>query len=48
LKAGGRDSGTSGDCEVNPKSERKEATMSVDTSIPGPLNSVIRIDDERI
>ena len=26
----------------------KEATMSEDTPIPGPLNNVIRIDDERI
>jgi transposase-like protein len=48
LKAGGPYSGFSGDCEVNPKSQEKEATMGEDTPIPGPLNNVIRIDDERI
>jgi transposase-like protein len=48
MKAGGSDSGFSGDCDVTPKSQEKEATMSEDTPIPGPLNNVIRIDDERI
>jgi putative transposase len=31
-----------------PEEQEKEATMSEDTPIPGPLNNVIRIDDERI
>jgi hypothetical protein len=31
-----------------PREPEKEATMSEDAPIPGPLNNVIRIDDERI
>ena len=30
------------------RNQEKEATMSEDTPIPGPLNNVVRIDDERI
>jgi hypothetical protein len=48
VRAGGPDSGSSGGCEAN-QEERDKATMTnEDTPIPGPLNNVIRIDDERI
>jgi hypothetical protein len=48
LKADGPDSGSSGDCEINPKREDEATMTSEDRPIPGPLSNVNRIDDERI
>jgi Transposase, Mutator family len=48
IEAGGPESGSSGDCKVNPKRGCEAAMTDEITPIPGPLNNVIKIDDDRI
>ena len=45
--AGSPESGSSGDCKVNPKTDERPPCEEI-TPIPGTLNDVVRIDDERI